>query len=121
MKQRTDLLLAFTMTLSAIGCVVAWYIEPSWLLYITVMPFFCAQLLLCRVSTSRAARSAPVLPVLLALGMAAFYFIRDSGWDRLGALILGLVCIAPAVGIALGWLVWWIGRVHHKRKQHEGA
>lgn len=121
MKHRADLLLAFLMTLSAIGCVVAWYVEPSWLLYITVVPFFCAQLLLCRMTTSWAVRSAPVLPVLLVLGMAAFYLIRDSGWDRLGALIFGLAAIAPTVGIALGWAVWWICRVLHKRKQHEGA
>ncbi len=121
MKHRTDLFLAFAMTMSAIGCVVAWHVEISLLLYITVVPFFCAQLLLCRVTTSRAVRSAPVLPVLLALGMAGFYFIRDSGWDRLGALIFGLAAIAPAVGIALGWCVWWICRVLHKRKQHEGA
>ena len=50
MKHRADLLLAFVMTLSAIGCVVAWYVEPAWLLYVTAVPFFCAQLLLCRLS-----------------------------------------------------------------------
>jgi len=121
MQQKSNLVLTLLMTVSAIGCVVAWYVEPSWLLYITVVPFFCAQLLLCRVTASWAARSAPVLPVILALGMAEFYFIRDSGWDRLGALILGLAAIAPAVGIALGWAVWWICRALHKRKQHDGA
>jgi len=121
MKHRTDLLLAFAMTLSAIGCVVAWHVEISLLLYITVVPFFCAQLLLCRVSTSWAVRSAPALPVLLALGMATFYLVRDSGWDRLGALIFGLAAIAPTAGIVLGWVVWWICKMLHKSKQHEGA
>lgn len=121
MKHKTDLLLAFGMVLSVIACVVACYVEISWLLYITVIPFFCAQMLLCRLTGRWWIRMVPALPVVAVLTVAGVYLIRDSGWDRLGALIMGLVCIAPAVGIALGWLVWWIGRGLHKRKQHEGA
>ena len=36
--------------------------------------------------------------------------MRDSGWDRLAALIFGLVSIAPAVGIVLAWVVWFLSR-----------
>lgn len=108
MKHRADLLLAFLMTLSAIGCVVAWYVEISLLLFITVVPFFCAQLLLCRLSKRWQIRIAPAFPVAVLAGMAFFYLVRDSGWDRLGALILGLAAIAPTVGIALAWCVWLI-------------
>lgn len=110
MKHRTELFLALGMTLSAVGCVAAWYIEISLLLYLTVVPFFCAQLLLCRLTKRWWLRCQPLVPVAIALAMAAFYLIRDSGWDRLAALIFGLICIAPAVGIALGWCVWLICR-----------
>lgn len=107
MRYRIDLLLALAMTLSTIGCVVAWYDNPAWLLYVTAVPFFCVQLLLCRLSKRRQIRIVPMLPVVILAGMALFCLVRDSGWDRLGALIFGLAAIAPTVGIALGWCVWW--------------
>lgn len=121
MKKQIDLWLLLVFLLSLPVCVWAWFANIMLILFVTVVPFFCLQLLLCRVTVSRVARAVPVLPVLFTLMLSAFYFIRDSGWDRLGALIFGAAAIAPTVGIALGWAVWWICRVIQKRKQHEGA
>lgn len=98
-EHKTDLILAILLSVSAIGCVVAWYDNPAWLLYVTAVPFFCAQLLLCRLSKRWQIRIIPALPVAILAGMALFYLVQDSGWDRLAALIFGLACIAPALGI----------------------
>ena len=105
MKNKVDLLLAVGTVLSVIGCVVAWYDNPAWLLYLTAVPFFCMQLLLCRLSPRWQVRIVPAVPVVIVAGMALFYLVRDSGWDRLGALILGLACIAPALGIIVALCV----------------
>lgn len=121
MKHKTDLALGLVMTASAFACVVLWQIEILWVFVLSAVPFFCVQLLLCRLSGRWVLRLQPILPVAVLAAIALFYFVRESGWDRLGALILGLACIAPAVGIVLGWLVWWICKVIGERKQHEGA
>lgn len=105
MKYKIDLLLAFGTVLSVIGCVVAWYNNPAWLLYVTAVPFFCAQLLLCRLTPRWQIRLVPALPVVILAGMALFYLVRDSGWDMLAALIFGLACIAPALGIIVALCV----------------
>ena len=110
MKRHSDLILLAVFLLSLPVCIWAWFWNIALLLYITAIPFFCLQLLLCRVSSRPAARLAPCLPVLLALAAALYYLVRDSGWDRLAALIFALAAIAPAVGIALGWLVWRLSR-----------
>ena len=112
MKEKTNVVLALGLTLSIIGCVVAWYDNPAWLLYLTVVPFFCIQLLLCRLSKRWQIRIIPVLPVALMGAIALFYLLRDSGWDRLAALIFGLAAIAPAVGLVLGWGIWSIQKRH---------
>lgn len=117
MKKDLNLWLLLLFMVSLPVCVWAWFGNILLILFITVIPFFCLQLLLCRVTTSWAARFTPVLPVLLTLGLAAFYLIRDSGWDRLGALIFGLAAIAPAVGIVLAWAVWALCR--WRRKKYE--
>lgn len=120
LKHKTDLFLTMLMTVSAVACVVLWHIEITWVFVLSAVPFFCVQLLLCRLCRRWWLRLQPILPVAILGGMALFYLIRDSGWDRLGALIFGLASIAPAVGIALGWCVWWICTVRHKRKEYEG-
>ena len=112
MKNKLDLVLLGVFLVSLPLCVWAWFANIVLLLYITVVPFFCLQLLLCRVTGSLTARLVPALPILLALVGALYYLVRDSGWDRLAALIFGLAAIAPAVGILLGWLVWWLMRRH---------
>ena len=120
-EHKTDVFLAILLAVSTLACIIAWNAEILVLFYITAVPFFCGQLLLCRMTSRNWLRLLPALPVATLAGMALFYLVRDSGWDRLGALIFGLAAIAPAVGIALGWCVWWICRVRHKRRQHEGA
>ena len=105
MKHRGNLWLAVGMTLSAVCCVVAWFDTPGWLLYLPAVPFFCAQLLVCRLSKRWSIRLVPALPVVILAGMALFYLVRDSGWDRLGALIFGLACIAPTAGIVVALCV----------------
>lgn len=108
MKTKLDLVLLALFLLSLPLCVWAWFGNIVLLLYITVVPFFCLQLLLCRVTDCPTARFVPALPVLLTLVSTLYYLVRDSGWDRLAALIFGLAAIAPTVGILLGWLVWWL-------------
>ncbi len=108
MKHKLDLVLLAVFMLSLPVCVWAWFGDISLLLYITVVPFFCLQLLLCRVTGSLTARLVPVVPVFLALAAALYFEIFGSGWDRLAALIFALASIAPGVGILLGWLVWWL-------------
>lgn len=108
MKNKLDLVLLAGFMLSLPVCVWAWFSNMVLLLFITVVPFFCLQLLLCRLTGSLTARLVPVAPVLLSLAGALFYTVRDSGWDRLAALIFALASIAPAAGLLLGWLVWWL-------------
>lgn len=104
-EHKINLTLAILLSLSTIVCVVAWFDNPAWLLYVTAVPFFCAQLLLCRLSGRWQIRIIPSLPVVIMAGVALFYQIRDSGWDRLAALIFGLACIAPALGIIVALCV----------------
>jgi len=106
-KDKSNLLLTMLMTVSAVACIVLWHIEILWVFVLSAVPFFCVQLLLCRLCGRWWLRLQPILPIAVLGGMALFYLVRDSGWDRLGALIFGLAAIAPTVGIALGWGVWW--------------
>lgn len=109
MKNRLNIALLIVWFISTVFCVINWltFLDiPSFIL--PVIPAFCSQLLLCRLTGNGWLRALPVLPVLGLLGIAGFYFVRDSGWDRLAALIFGLADIAPAVGMILGWLVWWL-------------
>ncbi len=73
-----------------------------------VVPFSCLQMFLCRSGKGKWVRCAP----LLVIGAAAFAcvaeFFMAGGWDSLGWLIMLLLCIAPAVGCSLGFLVHWI-------------
>ena len=107
---RWNILLLAGAGLSGVVCLAMWPNQLDVLLFISAIPFFCLQLLVCRMSRRRAVRLAPILPVAALLGMAVFYLVRDSGWDRLAALVLGLGSIAPAAGIALGWGVWRLCR-----------
>ena len=109
MKQKTNLILAVLMAVSTIACVVLWQVEIVWAFVLSAVPFFCIQLLLCRLVPRWWVRTLPLVPVVVLVGAALCLLIRDSGWDRLGALIFGLAAIAPTVGIVLGWGAWAIG------------
>lgn len=109
MKNRLNITLLILWLVSTVACVVNWVTFlnlPSFIL--PVIPAFCSQLLLCRLSRRWFVLALPWLPVLGLLGIAGWYAIFGSGWDMLAALIFGLAAIAPAVGAGIGWLVWWL-------------
>lgn len=115
-KNKWNILLLAVYLISAPVCAVLSITNLGILsLVLPVLPSFCSQLLLCRVSRRRWVQALPLLPVAALLAMAGFYLIRDSGWDRLAALIFGVAGIAPAVGVGLGWSIWYL----MQRKQQE--
>ena len=111
MKNKWNILLLLIYLISAPICAVLAITSLGvFALVLPVLPAFCSQLLLCRVSKRTWVRCLPLVPVAVLLGIAGFYLVRDSGWDRLAALIFGLASIAPAVGDGLGWGVWYLGK-----------
>lgn len=86
-------------------------------LCLPALPAFCSQFLLCEVSRKTWVRCLPFVPVLLLLSVALFYLVRDSGWDRLAALLIGLASIAPAVGNGLGWGVWYLTKRREQKAE----
>lgn len=102
---KQDLGLMLVLVLSALLCVVCAFVEISMLLFATVVPFFCLQLLLLRLTKRLPVRLIPVYPIALMLALAGYYWIFGSGWDRLATLIFGLASIAPAVGCLSALLV----------------
>ena len=120
MKNRLNIALLAIWFVSAVVCVVNWltFINiPSFVL--PVIPAFCSQLLLCRVTKNGWLRALPALPVLGLLGLAGWYAIFGSGWDMLAALIFALAAIAPAAGVIIAWLVWWLTSWKQKKLSPE--
>lgn len=116
MKNKWNILLLAVYLISAPVCAMLSITRLGvFALALPVVPSFCSQLLLCRVSRRRWVQALPLLPVAALLAIAGFYLVRDSGWDRLAALIFGVAGIAPAVGVGLGWGIWYLG----KRKEQE--
>ena len=97
------LLLGFLLSL--LLCAACWALNIAMLLFALVLPFFFAQLLLLRVTKKWPLRLLPLYPVLLMLLLAGYYWLFGSGWDALGALILGLASIAPILGCVLAVIV----------------
>lgn len=110
MKTRSDRVLLLLFVLSLPVCVWAWLFWIPLLLFFPVVPCFCLQLWMCRVVRSWWLRAIPALPTLVLGGLALFFLVRDSGWDRLGAFIFGVGTIAPAVGVLFGWAVYLLQR-----------
>ena len=109
MKNRLNIALLAIWLVSTVICVINWltFLDlPAF--FLPFLPAFCSQLLLCRVTKSGRLRALPVLPVLALLALAGWYAVFGSGWDMLAALIFALAAIAPAVGVAAGWLAWWL-------------
>ncbi len=105
MKDRTNKTLLLVFLLGAALCAVVWCVDISMLLFATVVPFFCLQLLLLRTTKKWFLRLIPVYPVALLLLAAGYYWLFGKGWDALAALIFGLASIAPALGCLLALLV----------------
>lgn len=109
MKKRLNITLLVLWLVSTAVSIVNWitFIDlPSFVL--PLIPAFCSQLLLCRVTKSGWLRALPALPVAALLALAGWHAIFGSGWDMLAALIFAFASIAPAVGVGLGWLAWWL-------------
>lgn len=112
MKERTNRNLLLTFLLGVVLCASVCLVDVSMLLFATVAPFFCLQLLLLRVTKKPFLRLIPVLPIVLMLAAAGYYWLFGKGWDTLAALIFGLLSIAPAVGcIAAGIVYRFSGRL----------
>ena len=75
-------------------------------LTVHAVPAFCLQWLLCRVEKPVWARWLP-LALLAAVALIGVLYLTGtlgSGWDVLGGAIILCWCIAPAAGLALGWM-----------------
>ena len=117
MRDKYNRLLLAGSILSALVCVAVWNIDVVFAWYLSVAPFFCLQLLLCRTTHRWWMRAIPEVPVAALLVMAGFYLLRDSGWDRLAALVLGLAAIGPAAGCLLGWAAWGMPILRRRKKE----
>ena len=75
-------------------------------LTVHAVPAFCLQWLLCRMEKPAWARWLP-LALLAAVAVIGTLYLTGtlgSGWDILGGAIILCWCIAPAAGLALGWM-----------------
>lgn len=84
-----------------------------------VVPCFCLQLLVCRTVKRPVLR---LLPLFLLLGIAALLalsFLTSAGLDALARLIMLCLCVAPAVGYALAWGAYSIGRRRLEQRHKE--
>lgn len=97
------LLIAFLLGVAL--CAVVWCVDITMVLFALVVPFFCLQLLLLRVTKKLYLRLIPVYPIALLLLAAGYYAAFGKGWDALAALIFSLLAIAPAVGCLCALLV----------------
>ena len=104
MKNRTDRTLLLGFVLGVAACIAACMTDISFLFFTTVLPFFCAQLLMLRKTKKPWLRLLPVYPVVLLLLAAGYYWMFGKGWDALAALIFALASIAPAAGCLLALL-----------------
>lgn len=75
-------------------------------LTVHAVPAFFLQWLLCRIEKPVWARWLPLalLAALAMLGALLFWGVIGSGWDKLAGGLLLCWCIAPAAGLALGWM-----------------
>ena len=79
---------------------------PPWhqllLLYFHFFPMCFLQLLLCR----RARVLWRLLIPLALLAVPGVIFLSTADWMVLGWILFLWWCVSPALGSALGWLVW---------------
>ena len=79
-------------------------------LTVHAVPAFFLQWLLCRMEKPVWARWLPLalLAAVIAIGTLYLTGTLGSGWDVIGGAIILCWCIAPAAGLALGWMA--VGR-----------
>ena len=75
-------------------------------LTIHAIPAFCLQWLLCRMERPAWARWLPLTLLAAVAVIGALYLTGTlgSGWDALAGGLILCWCIAPAAGLALGWM-----------------
>ena len=109
-KNRTDFILLAVFLLSAALCVGFWFWNIAWLLFLPAVPFFCFQMLLCRMDRWKLLRAVPLI-LVAAMAAFGFYYGQQSGLgESLFGVILLLGSISPAVGAVLAWAAWGLRR-----------
>ena len=70
------------------------------------IPAFCLQWLLCRVERPVWVRWLPLALLAAVAVLGALYLTGTLGnnWDFIGGAMILCWCIAPAAGLALGWM-----------------
>ena len=110
LNRRLTLGMVLTALLYALLVCLAVWVEGRFLetlvLSFSAVPFLFLQARLCRLQRHRRLRWLPIGLLFLAAGLCAltFFGVLGTGWDFLFGGIGLLFCIAPAVGVALGWL-----------------
>lgn len=118
MKDRVNPCLLGGFILSLALCVWAWFYDIRLILFLPAIPFFCIQLLLCRMARSRLSRLVPIALDLLMAAVGALLCLLGRSWDTLLGLILLCAAIAPAVGCLLGWLAHWMSGPYGRQSGH---
>lgn len=116
MKNRTNQILLGAFLLTAALCVMIFLgdIAFSTLLFIigvSIVPCFLLQLLICRTAKRLILK---LIPVFLLVGVALLFVILSvtaTGWDSLFWIITLMHCSSPAVGLALAWCVYGVGKI----------
>ena len=109
-KNRTDFILLAVFLLSVALGVGFWFWNITWLLFLPALPFFCFQMLLCRMGRWKFLRAVP-LGLAAAMAALGFYYGQQPGLgESLFGVILLLGSISPAVGAVLAWAAWGLRR-----------
>lgn len=116
-KTTVTLLVCFALSLGAYLALI--FVRTDWdptvlgeslrvdlILAWPVISFFCLQWLLCRVERWPWPRWAPLILVAVVALIGALYLfgVLGSGWDALGGGLLLCWCVAPVIGVCLGWM-----------------
>ena len=78
--------------------------------YFPAVPFLFLQLLLCKAAKQKWMKFLPLLAVAVVAMVSAVGCVTASGWDTLGYLFFLLICIGPALGCVIGFVVDWLWR-----------
>ena len=120
MRNKLNITLLLLWAATTVACITGvLYTFDLWWLVLCAVPCFCAQLLVCRLTRRWWLRMLPALPAALLLLAAAFYFVRDNGWDRLGALIFAFAGAVCGTGVFFGWVAFLPRRRGRKDKNEQ--
>lgn len=110
MKNELNRFLLFAVGLSILACVATCFIDWRGLLFLPAIPFFCAQLLTCRLYKGWGPRLAPLGALFFWAACGTLILFCAEGWDGLLGAIMLCGSIGPAVSIALAWIVYFLTR-----------